>query len=300
MKTKLQLVVLASLLIVCAGAVWAGTSPSYGSGFTSSGLTLNNGAAINGTRLRLTDGGTFEARSAFFSTPVNVTSFTNAFTFQDTSAKADGLCFVIEASGPRALGGDGGSLGYAGAKGALSTKSLCVDFDLYNSSTNAEISNTGLFTNGASPANGAGSAAGSLSFQRGDVMSVQMNYNGTTLTMQITDTVTSATYRTSFTVNIPSVVGGNTAYVGFTGGTGGLTATQDVLTWTYVPGAAMPTISPSSGSQSSPVTVTLADSTPNATITYTTDGSKPVPGQHGTAVSSGASFSLSFTSTQAV
>jgi hypothetical protein len=143
---------------------------------------------------------------------------------------------VIEGSGPTALGGKGGSLGYVGGSGALSTNSLCVAFDLYNNSSATEISNTGLFTDGASPANGAGVAAGSLSFQTGDVMSVQMSYNGTTLTMQITDTVTSATYSTSFTVNIPSVVGGNTAYVGFTGGSGTLTAIQDILTWTFVPG----------------------------------------------------------------
>ena len=210
-----------------------GGTPSYGSGFTSAGLTLNNGAAISGTRLRLTDGGAGEARSAFFNTPVNVTNFTNTFTFQDTSASADGLCFVIEASGATAVGGAGGNLGYAGLTGPLSTNSLCIAFDLYNSAAATEISNTGLFTNGASPAGGAGSAAGSLSFQSGDVMSVQMNYNGTTLTMQITDTVTNATYSTSFTVNIPSVVGGSTAYVGFTGGTGGLTAIQDIVSWTY-------------------------------------------------------------------
>ena len=212
----------------------SGSSPNYGSGFTSAGLTLN-GAAISGTRLRVTDGGTSEARSTFFSMPVNVASFTNTFTFQDTSAKADGLCFVIEASGPTAVGGGGGSLGYAGTSGPLSTQSLCVSFDLYNNKTNQEISNTGLFTNGASPAGGAGSAAGGLSLQSGHVMSVQMNYDGTTLTMQITDTSTNATYSTSFPVNIPSVVGGNTAYVGFTGGTGGLTAIQDILTWTYTP-----------------------------------------------------------------
>jgi len=29
-------------------------------------------------------------------------------------------------------------------------------------------------------------------------------------------------------------VGGNTAYVGFTGSTGSTTATQSVLSWTYV------------------------------------------------------------------
>jgi murein DD-endopeptidase MepM/ murein hydrolase activator NlpD len=291
------------LLAVCLPALVAfGQTPNYGTGFTSSGLTLNGGAAINGTRLRVTDGGKDEARSAFFNTPVSVANFSNTFTFQDMSASADGLCFVIEASGPTAVGGDGGNLGYAGTSGALSTKSLCVSFDLYNNLTYSEISNTGLFTNGASPAGGAGSAAGSLSFQSGDVMSVQMNYNGTTLTMQITDTVTDATYSTSFTVNIPSVVGGSTAYVGFTGGTGGLTAIQDILTWTYTTGqqAATPTITPGSGTETSPVTVTLTDTTPSATITYTTDGTTPVPGSHGTAISSGGSFQVSFTSTATI
>src|SRR5262249_49375020 len=43
-------------------------------------------------------------------------------------------------------------------------------------------------------------------------------------------------FTTSFKVNIPSVVGGNTAFVGFTGGTGGSTATQEILTWTYSSG----------------------------------------------------------------
>jgi murein DD-endopeptidase MepM/ murein hydrolase activator NlpD len=282
----------------------SGSSPSYGGGFTSSGLSLNGGAAINGTRLRLTDGGKDEARSAFFSTPVSVTNFTNTFTFQDTSASADGLCFVIEASGPTALGGDGGNLGYSGTTGGLSTNSLCVDFALYSNVTYTEVSYTGLFQNNASPEAG-GSAAGSLSFQSGDTMSVQMTYNGTILTMQITDTVTNATYNTSFTVNIPSVVGGNTAYVGFTGGTGGLSAIQDILTWTFTSGtvqqqAATPSIAPGSGIETSPVTVTLTDATSNATITYTTDGSTPVPGSHGTAISSGGSFQVSFASTATV
>jgi hypothetical protein len=212
----------------------AQTGPSYGSGFTSTGLTLNGGAAVSGTRLRMTDGGPDEARSAFFSTPVAVTNFTNTFTFQDTDASGDGFCFVIEASGPTALGGGGGNLGYAGTSGALGNKSLCVGFDLYNNSANREISNTGLFTNGASAANGAGSSTG-LSFQSGDLFRVTMNYNGTTLAMQITDTVTKATFNKSFTVDIPSLVGGNTAYVGFTGGDWRLTATQDILAWTYMP-----------------------------------------------------------------
>jgi hypothetical protein len=52
--------------------------------------------------------------------------------------------------------------------------------------------------------------------------------------MTITDTAVPAdTFTISFPINIPATVGGNTALVGFTGGTGGLTATQEVLTWTY-------------------------------------------------------------------
>ncbi|HEV2304839.1 MAG TPA: hypothetical protein VGR93_04930, partial [Candidatus Acidoferrales bacterium] len=67
----------------------------------------------------------------------------------------------------------------------------------------------------------------------GDVMNVHMTYDGTTLTMTITDATTESTFTTSWTVNIPGTVGGNTAYVGFTGGTGGYTAVQEILSWTF-------------------------------------------------------------------
>jgi hypothetical protein len=60
-----------------------------------------------------------------------------------------------------------------------------------------------------------------------------MTYDGTTLTMTITDTVTNATFTNSWAINIPATVGGNTALVGFTAGTGGQTATQEIITWTY-------------------------------------------------------------------
>jgi len=61
-----------------------------------------------------------------------------------------------------------------------------------------------------------------------------MHYDGTTLTMTITDaSVPADTFTASFPINIPGTVGGNTALVGFTGGTGGLTATQEILSWTY-------------------------------------------------------------------
>jgi hypothetical protein len=68
-------------------------------------------------------------------------------------------------------------------------------------------------------------------------MSVHMTYNGTTLAMIITDNTIGKSFTTSWAVNIPAVVGASTAYVGFTGGTGALTATQQIATWSYTAGA---------------------------------------------------------------
>jgi hypothetical protein len=63
---------------------------------------------------------------------------------------------------------------------------------------------------------------------------VHLTYNGTTLGMTITDTAVPAdTFTTSWPINIPGTVGANTAYVGFTAGTGGMTATQEIINWTY-------------------------------------------------------------------
>ena len=65
-------------------------------------------------------------------------------------------------------------------------------------------------------------------------MNATITYDGSNLTLTITDPTANKTFTKTYTgYNIPQLVGGNTAYVGFTGGTGGLTATQDILTWTY-------------------------------------------------------------------
>ncbi len=285
-----------------ATAAYTITSPppvNFSSGFSAeTTLTLNGSAKINGTRLRLTDGGASEAGSAFFSTPVNVQSFTNTFTFQLTSANADGFTFTIQGVGPTALGTAGGNLGYTGIP-----TSVAVKFDLFSNSGEGSDS-TGLYTNGATPMVPAVDMSSSgVNLHSGDTFQVQMSYNGTNLAMTITDTSTGGTFSTTFTnINIPATVGGNTAYVGFTGGTGGLTATQDILTWSYTPGTAptqvaTPQISPVAGSYVNSVAVTITDTTTGATITYTTDGSTPVPGSHGTAIASGGSFTLTSSAT---
>ena len=46
-----------------------------------------------------------------------------------------------------------------------------------------------------------------------NIIQVNVDYNGTVMTMTFKDTVTGGIASTNWTVNIPSVVGGGTAYI---------------------------------------------------------------------------------------
>ena len=268
----------------------SGTSTiSFAGGFpNATGLQLNGSTKVNANSLELTDGGSYEAGSALWTTPVNIQSFTTNFTFQLTSAVADGFTFTIQNAGTTALGNLGGGLGYGvdpngGTTGGIA-KSVAIKFDIYSNSGEGSDS-TGIFTNGASPTNPAVSLTSSgIVLSSGDTISAQLVYNGTTLTLNLTDTVTNNTFSQAFTINIPSTVGANTAYVGFTGGTGGGTAIQNIKTWTFTSGttqatAATPTFTPASGTSfPSTLSVSITDATPSASIYYTTDGSTPTTG----------------------
>ena len=60
------------------------------------------------------------------------------------------------------------------------------------------------------------------------VFNVDITYDGAALIVTITDTVTLASATQMYLVDLPRFIGGNFAYLGFTGGTGGLSATQDI------------------------------------------------------------------------
>ncbi len=214
------------------------TQINYGSGFPSAtGLQVNGSAKVNSGNLELTDGGGYEAGSAFWTTPMNVQAFTTNFSFQLTSAVADGFTFTIQNAGTTALGNLGGGLGYGvnpngGTTGGIG-KSVAVKFDIYSNAGEGNDS-TGVFTDGAAPANPAVNLTSSgIVLSSGDTIAAQLVYNGATLTLNLTDTVTNKTFSQAFTINIPSTVAGNTAYVGFTGGTGGAAAIQNIKTWTF-------------------------------------------------------------------
>ena len=163
---------------------------------------------------------------------MNVGTFTTNFSFQLINPLADGFTFVLQNQGVSALGGFGIDLGYGTGTAGIQN-SVAIKFDLYNNAGEGTDS-TGLYTDGAQPTVPATDLTSTgVSLHSGDVFAVHMTYDGTTLTVTITDTVTGATATQSYPVNIPSIVGGNTAFVGFTAGTGGEAATQNILTWSY-------------------------------------------------------------------
>jgi Legume lectin domain len=211
------------------------TSIDYGNGFTSTGLALNGTAALNGTRLRLTNGFQSQTASAWYTTPVNVQTFTTDFTFQLTNATADGFTFAIQNAGTTAIGSCGAGLAYGSSTCSSQPgigSSVAVKFDLFQNSHEGNNS-TGLYTDGATPTDPSTTLGNGVSLHSGNIMKVHITYDGTTLTMTITDTVTNATFTTSWPINIPSTVGSGTAYAGFTGATGGQTSTQEIITWTF-------------------------------------------------------------------
>ena len=189
---------------------------------------------------RLTDGGTGEAGSVFTNHQVGVSNFTTSFTFQQydgTSPEADGFAFVIQGNSPTVLGPTGGGLGYGpdtpGGGGGL-PNSIAVKFDLF-SNQGEGTNSTGLYIDGASPTVPAVPIPTSdVDLHSGDVMDATLSYDGTTLTETIKDTVTGGDVHDPVHREHPvDPSGGLQAYAGFTGGTGGLTATQDIQTWKY-------------------------------------------------------------------
>jgi hypothetical protein len=197
---------------------------------TASNLSLNNGPTVTGGVLQLTDGGTGEMRSAWATTAVPISGFTTDFTFQILNAVADGFTFTIQndPKGIWALGSGGSGLGYQNIQNSVALK-----FDIYNDAGEGTDS-IGIYTDGTAPTMPATDLSSSgVTLLSGDLIHAHLVYSGTTLTVTLTDTKTGASVVNQFTVNIPSIVGGTTAYVGFTGSTGAFTAVQQIVSWSY-------------------------------------------------------------------
>ncbi|MFI5378146.1 MAG: beta strand repeat-containing protein [Tepidisphaerales bacterium] len=206
--------------------------------FTNTGAWTKNGSGgWNGSVLQLTTGTTGQQTSAFFNTkmPVNA-PFNATYTFTDVGGGgADGSAFVLQNSSLTALGGGGGGLGFNGI-----TPSAGVELNIYSG-------NAGNTRYGANGATGTPYAAtGAVNVASGDPIQVNVTYDGNNiLTEQLTDLTTLSTFSTSYVVgSLASQVGGNTAWVGFTGASGGVASAINITNFSItstVHGGLLPT-----------------------------------------------------------
>jgi hypothetical protein len=221
-----------------------------------SGLQENGNAKFAEAVARLADG-TNQAGSVFNLDRVGIRTFTTTFTVrihEGSDPRGEGFTFVIQADPreARVVGPGGGGLGYGPETPRPSrgiVRSVAIKFDLFDNAGEGSNS-TGIFSGGRSPTirdpalppdptsdipdqsvnlDGTGIELNNQRTKR-----VTLTYDGTTLEETITDTEMPETYTVSYEVNIPGIVGSDTAFVGFTGATSSQRWTLfDIRTWTY-------------------------------------------------------------------
>jgi len=158
--------------------------------------------------------------------------FEISFNFQVTDPGADGFAFVIQNESATALGVGGAELGYGGI-----SKSVAVEFDCYRNAdigdqngNHISIQTRGSDKNSSNHKFSLGCVGSNISiFTDGRSHTVQISYTPQKmLEIWVDDTTKSAL---SIQLNLENIIGSETAYVGFTGATGGLNESHDILTW---------------------------------------------------------------------
>ncbi|WP_229074614.1 L-type lectin-domain containing protein [Actinoplanes sp. DH11] len=194
-------------------------------------LHLNGTAKVatvhpSGNRvLRLTGGGFRQAGSAWAADPIDVTrSFHTTFEahLHHGASGADGIAFVLQTAGPRALGGWGGGLGYRGLHG-----SLAVEFDDHRNERDPDADHVALVLNGNPDYHAAQAPAGTPLFGRPFEAHVAYDAAAGRLTVHL-----GHRQLLDQRVNLAEHLGSDTAWAGFTGATGERISKQDIRYWT--------------------------------------------------------------------
>jgi hypothetical protein len=148
-----------------------------------------------------------------------------------TAAGADGAVFVLQADprGAGALGDSGGAKGYGG--NAAIRPSAGLEINIYTDGGGA----AGIqYRTGGST--GTGQTTGDVNVASGNPIEFTLSYSAASslLNVQMRDTTTNSTFERSFEADLSSALAGaSQGFVGFTGGTGGVTATQNISDFTF-------------------------------------------------------------------
>ena len=188
--------------------------------------------------LRLTAGGFRQAGSAWAKTKLNLNeSFESQFKvyLHHTQPGADGIAFLVQDDGPRALGGWGGGIGYRGIR-----NSVAVEFDTFQNSTDPSSNHLAVVLHG-NPDVHASVGEPSIPLY-GRPFWARVNYDAAThdLRVYVKSLRAGAEEQLALetTVDLADGVGASSAWVGFTAATGGAYTKQDIYSWmVQAPGA---------------------------------------------------------------
>ncbi len=242
-----------------------------------SGSGAETGTATPQYLLQLTPSSYALAGSAWYNTPQPVAgAFSSTFTFQLTdttpggSGNADGIAFLIQNSSLTALGPDGCGIGFgddtaigcAPSTGGI-PNSLAIEFNTYLNSgidpSNSDVAIQNCSSTGANsvdpsctvPYNN-GLAVNDLTklptpinMADGNVHTVTITYSGTATMLLDVLLDGNDLFPGGVVFNLANIglTSGN-AYIGFTAATGGGDDNQNILSWTFTPGAQSTVVAP--------------------------------------------------------
>jgi hypothetical protein len=232
-----------TLCILIALAGWNGPTRAdfvYSDFSDVTGLKLNGDAARVGTELRLADATDWSSGSAFTSNAIALgdeNSFSTYFRFRITDAGgvsdedgtgADGLVFVVQTVSNN-VGGAGGGIGYGGI-----SPSLGVEFDTYHNPFDPNGNHVGIDLDGSLTSQA--TTTETTRFNNDEVWSAWIDYNGLTNQLEVRwsmDAARPTAPQLSLVVDLAADLGQDTAFVGFTSGTGAAYGNHDILSWEY-------------------------------------------------------------------
>jgi Legume lectin domain len=229
--SALTLVLLGALALAVTAR--AGSTPvSYPDFSSTEGLELNGDAGTADSLLRLTPDEAGQTSSAWTDEKVVDArkSFRTKFEYEVASGgiAADGLAFALQNEGSDALGGDGHEMGYGGLR-----KSVEVELDYYPNTDEADppFEHVGVMAKGRPNKHLKLKDPGFSLVGEGTVW---ISYAAAKHKLKVTvadglDTAKPPPL-VKAKVNLREIVG-RRAYAGFTSATGGLGASNDVLSW---------------------------------------------------------------------
>lgn len=193
---------------------------------------LTSSGRLHQRILRLTAGGYKQTGSAWAKQKIDLTkSFDSEFKayLHHAMPGADGIAFLVQTEGPRALGGWGGGLGYRGIK-----RSVAVEFDTFQNTPDPNSNHLAVVMGGDPDHHSAVGDPGIPLYGKPFLARVVYDAANYDLKIYVKSLHSGASEQLAleYTVNLAAEVGASSAWVGFTGGTGTALSKQDIYSWT--------------------------------------------------------------------